>query len=93
MHRKTEPFKQELRVAKDFSEDSCIACLDSWGYGFVDPKNIKLFFKQNHSKISDEDVMALVRRFDIDGDMKMTHDEFLAGIEPQEPYAKVIVKD
>ena len=45
MHRKTEPFKQELRVAKDFSEDSCIACLDSWGYGFVDPKNIKLFFK------------------------------------------------
>jgi hypothetical protein len=40
LHRQTEPLKQELKCAKDFSEDSMIACLDSWGYGFIDTKSI-----------------------------------------------------
>lgn len=45
MHRKTEPLKQELKCAKDWSEDSVIATLDNWGYGFIDPKFIKTIFR------------------------------------------------
>lgn len=82
MHRQTEPLKQELKICKDYSEDSVIVCFDSWGYGFVDPKNMQLFFRQNQSSISDEECLAIVRRFDIDGDGKLTHDEFIQGIEP-----------
>jgi hypothetical protein len=34
-----------------------------------------------------------VRRFDIDGDEKLTHEEFLKGIEPLEPFSKVLVNE
>jgi hypothetical protein len=47
MHRQTETLKQELRCGKDFSEDSVIASLDSWGYGYIDAKSIRNFFKLN----------------------------------------------
>jgi|LauGreDrversion4_2_1035121.scaffolds.fasta_scaffold195567_1 hypothetical protein len=47
MHRQTEPLKQELRCVKEHSDDGVVACLDSWGYGFIDLKNLKLFFKKN----------------------------------------------
>jgi len=45
MHRQTEPLKQEARCVKEHSDGAVIACLDSWGYGFIDKKNLKLFFK------------------------------------------------
>ena len=45
LHRQTEKLKQELRSAKDYSDDSLISTLDSWGYGFIDGKSIKAFFR------------------------------------------------
>lgn len=93
MHRKSEPLKQELRCAKDWSEDSVIASLDNWGYGFIDPKFIKTIFRQNKSSIEEDECWAIVRRFDLDGDEKLTHAEFIKGIEPLEPYSKVLVNE
>lgn len=34
-----------------------------------------------------------MRRFDLDGDEKLTHEEYLKGIDPLEPYSKVLVKE
>lgn len=73
MHRQSEPLKQELRCVKDYSDDSLIACIDSWGYGFVDPNNLKLFFKQNQISITEQQCMAIVRRFNLDWDIKLSH--------------------
>lgn len=94
LHRQTEPLKQELKCAKDFSEDSLIACLDSWGYGFIDPKSIKFFFKQQQqSQIDNSLCAAIIRRFDLDGDSRLTHAEFIHGVTPMEPHSKVLVKE
>lgn len=93
LHRQTEPLKQELRCMKDFSEDSLIACLDSWGYGYIDPKSIKFFFKQNQASLEPPLCAAIIRRFDLDGDSRLTHAEFIHGVTPLEPYSKVLVKE
>lgn len=70
-----------------------IACLDSWGYGFVDPKSIKFFFKSLQSPIENDLCTAIIRRFDLDGDSRLTHAEFIHGVTPMEPHSKVLVKE
>ena len=94
LHRQTEPLKQELKCAKDFSEDSLIASLDNWGYGFIDSKSIKFFFKQQQqAQIDSSYCAAIIRRFDMDGNSRLTYDEIIHGLMPLEPYSKVLVKE
>jgi hypothetical protein len=77
----------------DFSADGVYASIDDWGYGFVDARNLKGFFSKNKYKATDEDCVAIIRRMDLDADSKLTKEEFLAGIKPQEPYSKMIVRE
>ena len=37
--------------------------------------------------------MAVIRRFDLDADSKLSKEEFLAGIKSQEPFSKMIVRE
>lgn len=93
LHKKSEKFKQQLESAQDFSEDAVYAAIDDWGYGFVDARNLKGFFRNNKYKATDQDCVAIIRRMDLDADSKLTREEFLAGIKPQEPYSKMIVRE
>jgi hypothetical protein len=43
--------------------------------------------------MEEDECWAIVRRFDLDGDEKLTHAEFIKGIEPLEPYSKVLVNE
>lgn len=70
-----------------------IACLDSWGYGYIDPNSIKFFFKQNQASLEPSHYAAIIRRFDLDGDSRLTHAEFIHGVTPLEPHSKVLVKE
>ena len=67
--------------------------VDDWGYGYVDTRNIKGFFRNNKYKATDEDCVSIIRRMDLDADSKLTREEFLAGLRPQEPYSKMIVRE
>lgn len=55
--------------------------IDDWGYGFVDSRNLKSFFRNNKYKATDEDCIAIIRRLDLDADSKLTKEEFLEGLK------------
>jgi Ca2+-binding EF-hand superfamily protein len=93
LHRKSEKLKQQLESALDYSEDAVYGTVDDWGYGYVDTRNIKGFFRNNKYKATDEDCISIIRRLDLDADSKLTREEFLAGLRPQEPYSKMIVRE
>lgn len=67
--------------------------IDDWGYGFIDARNLKTFFRKLKYKATDEDCVALIRRLDLDCDSKLSKEEFLEGIKSQEPYSKMIVRE
>lgn len=51
------------------------------------------FFKNCRSKATEDDCVAIIRRFDLDGDSKLSKKEFLAGIRAEEPFSKMIIRD
>ena len=93
LHRKSEKLRQHLESALDYSEEAVYGAVDDWGYGFVDARNLKSFFRNNKYKATDEDCIAIIRRLDLDADSKLTKEEFLNGLKAQEPYSKMIVRE
>ena len=77
LHRRTENLKQQLEAAADFNVEALYASIDDWGYGFVDAKNLKGFFRNNKVVVQDADCDAIIRRMDMDGDLKLTKEEFV----------------
>jgi len=80
LHRKSEKLKQQLESSLDYSEEAVYGVVDDWGYGFVDTRNIKGFFRNNKYKATDEDCVAIIRRMDLDADSKLTKEEFMNGL-------------
>lgn len=80
LHRGSEKLKQQLEAQLDYSQDAVYQEVDDWRYGYVDVRNLHRFFKNNRSKATEEDCVAIIRRFDLDADSKLSRDEFLAGI-------------
>ena len=39
---------------------------------------------------STEEVMAIIRRMDMDADARLSKSEFIQGIKPEEPYSKTL---
>ncbi len=93
IHKKAEKLKQQLESMPDFSADAVYNSIDDWGYGFVDTRNLKSFFRNNKYTASEDECIAIIRRMDLDADSKLTREEFLEGIAPQEPFSKMIVRD
>mmetsp|Transcript_23466 Transcript_23466/g.17933 ORF Transcript_23466/g.17933 Transcript_23466/m.17933 type:complete len:170 (-) Transcript_23466:219-728(-) len=81
LHRKSEKLRQELESMPDFSEEAVYTAIDDWGYGFVDARNLKSFFRNNKYKASDDECIAVIRRMDLDADSKLTKEEFVEGIK------------
>ena len=62
--------------------------IDDWGYGFIDHKNLKAFMRKFGKVYDEQDIMAIIRRLDLDGDAKINRDEFISGMMPDKPYSK-----
>jgi hypothetical protein len=93
LHSTTEKLKQELESQLDYNPDSVYQAIDDWGYGFIDARNMKSFFRNNKCKMEEDSCVAVIRRMDLDADSKLTKEEFLEGIKAQEPYSKMIVRE
>jgi len=66
----------------DFSVDAVFNSIDDWGYGFVDTRNLKSFFRNSKYTATEDECIAIIRRMDLDADSKLTREEFLEGIAP-----------
>jgi hypothetical protein len=91
--RRQEQVKQELSSRYDFDIDRLFREIDDWNYKYIDPKNLKRYLNKMGVAASDPNVIAIIRRFDLDADAKLTVKEFSQGILPQVDYSKRYVKD
>ena len=66
----------------DYTDDALYKSIDDWGYGFVDSKNLPTFFRKNGLNPTENDVVAIIRRLDLDADGKLTKEELIAGLTP-----------
>ena len=94
LHRETEALKQIMESHMDYSPQAAYAAVDNTAIGFVSIKTLDNFFKRTFTKgVMLEDNAAIIRRLDLDGDSKLSPEEFLRGIAAQEPYSKMLTRN
>ena len=92
MHRDTEELKQELEATKGFKSQAAYEAVDDCNLNYIYQKNLERFFNAEKRKTSEQDHFAIIRRIDLDADQKISQEEFLEAIAPQEPYSKMLVR-
>lgn len=55
--------------------------IDDWNYGYIDHNNLKRFLRSTGVKASKQDLVGILRRFDMDGDAKISFKEFETGMK------------
>lgn len=64
--------------------------IDDWKYGYIDRKNLKSFFRKHSHIASNHECISIIRRMDLDGDSRLTLQEFTDGFIPNDPYSKTM---
>ena len=82
-YRITEALKQTLESNKQFDYEMAFAEIDDWNYGYIDPKNLKVFMRKHGILMDENDIMAIIRRMDLDGDARISKEEFIQGMMPE----------
>lgn len=81
MFRKCEEIRKELGRRHDFSTYACFRAIDDLNKGGIDPDNLKTFFKSNGYYPTESEVIAVVRRLDVDADCIISYAEFSEAIK------------
>ena len=76
-NRVSEEIKQRMESSKQFDYEKAFHSIDDWSYGYVDRKNLKSFFRKHGHLASNEEVMAILRRMDLDADARLGKEEFI----------------
>lgn len=82
--------RQQMESSKAFDYVKAYYSIDDWNYGYIDRRNLKMFLKKHGYIATNEDVVAIIRRMDLDADARLTKQEFIKGIKPEEPYSKAM---
>jgi hypothetical protein len=90
LNRVIEEIRQKMQCSLQFDDTKAYMEIDDWSYGFIDQKNLKSFLRKHGFLASKRDLMAIIRRLDLDGDAKLCRQEFIEGLTPMEPYSKLV---
>ena len=85
-----EELKQGMQCNKQFHYLKAFQEIDDWAYGYIDVKNLKSFLRKHGYKAENADVLCIIRRMDLDGDARLTKEEFIDGLMPSEPYSRFL---
>jgi len=66
----------KLHSHKAFDIAEAFKLVDDWNYGFIDLTNLKSFLRKHGHVTSDADLLAIIRRIDLDGDARVNEQEF-----------------
>jgi len=84
----SERLKQELASRYDCNYELLFKEVDDINYKYVDAANLKRFLIKTGVFPNDNLLVAILRRFDLDADAKLSNKEFIEGIKPQIDYSK-----
>ena len=66
----------------DYTQDLGYKCIDNQNIMYVDLKCFENFFRRLKQKgITDDNIVSIIRRLDLDSDGKLRKDELLKGIQ------------
>lgn len=64
----------------DFDIERLFREVDDWNYKYVDHKNLKRYLCKMGTPASENMLIAIIRRLDLDADAKLTFQEFKQGV-------------
>lgn len=74
--------KADLRARYDFLPSAAFSTVDSLRDGALNNRNIAYFLKLNGFYATENEVVAIIRRLDIDADSQITYEEFAEALKP-----------
>lgn len=80
MQQKADKMKRNIENAYDFSFKKAFSAIDDWNYGYCDQQNLKRFLRNMGHVSTKQELIAVLRRYDIDGDAKINFKEFELGL-------------
>ena len=81
MHLKADLMKRALENAYDYSVQKAFRAIDDWTYNYIDSSNLKRFLRSMGHLSTKQELIAILRRFDMDGDAKINMSEFALGMK------------
>jgi Ca2+-binding EF-hand superfamily protein len=78
---KADQMKRTSENAYDFSFPKAFKAIDDWSYGYIDQSNLKRFLRSMGYLATKQELIAILRRFDMDGDAKINLAEFEVGMK------------
>jgi Ca2+-binding EF-hand superfamily protein len=83
--RRLEMSKRDLALKYDFSIVGGFSVIDYPSSSFLTRDKIYSFLRRNGKMVFDNDIDAILRRMDVDGDERLSYSEWTDTIRPQEP--------
>jgi len=77
---RADEMKRNLENSYDFSFQKAFKAIDDWCYNYIDMCNLKRFLRGMGYVATKQDLVAILRRFDMDGDAKINLQEFEYGM-------------
>ena len=81
-HTRVERVKHELQLRYDWTTRAAFETIDTLREGALNNRNILSFLKLNGFYATEQEIVAIIRRLDIDADQKITYDEFIDAMRP-----------
>lgn len=81
LHIKADLMKRALENAYDYSVQKAFRAIDDWTYNYIDSSNLKRFLRSMGHLSNKQELIAILRRFDMDGDAKINMSEFALGMK------------
>lgn len=81
-HIQIEQQKKDLEGCFDFNVRRAFKAIDELRYNYINEQNLKLFLRKMGHHVLKKEITAILRRFDLDGDSKLSFQEFNEGIKP-----------
>lgn len=80
---KAENIKRIIEGQYDFNLQAAYKVIDDWSYGYLDARNLRRFLRNMGVLLTKQELVALIRRIDLDGDAKISYEEFFEGVRSQ----------
>jgi len=90
LQRRLEVLKAELSERYDYSTFGGFRTVDLYNDRIIDSAALTRFLRHAGHPPTQEEVMAIIRRFDVDGDAAISYEEWADIVRPSEPLSKQI---
>ena len=84
-HLGLEQLKKELESSYDFSTRRIFKAIDEIRLGYITESSLRIFLKKMGHQPRKAELLAIIRRFDLNGDSKISYSELKAGILSTNP--------